>query len=193
MKKYFKHKLENLINVSKIVTIHYFEFDKNFKTQGETHDFWELVYTEKESLLCYADGNEILLEPGEILFHKPNEMHSFSANGKHAPNVFVLCFVCKSDAIRYLENKKIRLDASLARFVYHILEEGRKTFDIAYSDPNLKKMKLLQKPTLGDPDRPIARGDVAKTCALMYGASILTLVLTEAIGLGVCALGGFLP
>lgn len=52
---------------------------------------------------------------------------------------------------------------------------------------------ILQKPTLGDPDRPIARGDVAKTCALMYGASILTLVLTEAIGLGVCALGGFLP
>ena len=52
---------------------------------------------------------------------------------------------------------------------------------------------ILQKPTLGDPDRPIARGDVAKTCALMYGASILTLVLTEAIGLGVCVLGGFLP
>ena len=28
-KKYFKHKLTNLINVSKIVTIHDFEFKKN--------------------------------------------------------------------------------------------------------------------------------------------------------------------
>ncbi len=149
MKKYFKHKLENLINVTKIVTIHYFEFDKNFKTPGETHDFWELVYTEKESLLCYADGNEILLGPGEILFHKPNEMHSFSANGRHAPNVFVLCFVCKSDAIRFLENKKLLLTPSLAKFIYHILDEGRKTFNIPHSDPNLKKMKLQQKPTLG--------------------------------------------
>ena len=107
------------------------------------------MYTEKESLLCYADGNEILLEPGEILFHKPNEMHSFSANGKHAPNVFVLCFVCKSDAIRFLENKKITLTPPLAGFIYHILDEGRKTFNIPHSDPDLKKMKLLQKPTLG--------------------------------------------
>ena len=35
MKSYFEHKLKNLINVSKIVTIHYFEFEKNFKTEGD--------------------------------------------------------------------------------------------------------------------------------------------------------------
>jgi AraC-like DNA-binding protein len=37
----------------------------------------------------------------------------------------------------------------LAKFIYSILEEGRKTFDIPYSDPNLKKMNLLPQPTLG--------------------------------------------
>ena len=149
MKKYFKHKLENLINVSKIVTIHDFEFDKNFKSAGESHDFWELVYAEKESLLCTADGVDIPLEQGEVLFHKPNEFHMLSANGKSAPNVFILSFVCKSDAIRFFENKKFRLDSNLARFIYFILEEGKKTFDIPYSDPNLKKMKLLSPSTLG--------------------------------------------
>ena len=30
-----------------------------------------------------------------------------------------------------------------------ILEEGKRTFDIPYSDPKLKKMKLLSPPTLG--------------------------------------------
>ncbi len=149
MRKYFKHKLENLINVSKIVTIHYFEFDKNFKTIGESHDFWEIVYAEKESIICTADGAEIPLLQGEILFHKPNEFHTLSANGKSAPNVFILSFVCKSDAIRFFENKKFRLDSNLVRFIYFILEEGKKTFDIPYSDPNLKKMKLLSPPTLG--------------------------------------------
>lgn len=149
MKKYFKHKLENLINVSKIVTIHYFEFEKNFKTKGETHDFWEIVYAEKESIICSADGVEIPLTQGEILFHKPSEFHTLAANGKTAPNVFILSFVCKSDAIRFFENKKFRLDAALARFIYFILEEGKKTFNIPYSDPNLKKMKLLSHPTLG--------------------------------------------
>ena len=149
MKKYFKHKLQNLINVSKIVTIHDFEFDKRFKTEGEAHDFWELVYAEKESLVCSADGENILLEEGEILFHKPGEFHTLAANGKNAPNVFVLSFVCKSDAMRFFEKKKFRLDGKLAAFIYCILEEGKRTFDIPYSDPSLKKMKLLAKPTLG--------------------------------------------
>lgn len=149
MKKYFKHKLQNLINVSKIVTIHYFEFEKNFKTNGESHDFWELVYAEKESVICSANGKSITVEEGEILFHKPNEQHALSANGKAAPNVFILSFVCKSDAMRFFEDKKLRLDNSLVKFIYSILNEGKRTFNIPYSDPNLKKMELLPNPTLG--------------------------------------------
>ena len=149
MKKYYKHKLQNLINVSKIVTIHYFEFEKNFKTNGEAHDFWEIVYAEKESLICTADNIEIPLSQGEILFHKPGEFHTLAANKKKAPNVFILSFVCKSLAMQFFENKKFSLDAQLVRFIYFILEEGKKTFDIPYSDPNLKKMKLLSQPTLG--------------------------------------------
>ncbi len=149
MKTYFQHKLSNLISISKIVTIHYFEFEKNFQTKGEAHDFWELVYAEKESLLCSANGEKIVLEQGEILFHKPNEFHTLAANGKNAPNVFILSFVCKSESINFFENKKFMLSPHLAKFIYSILDEGRRTFDIPYSDPNLKKMKLLAAPTLG--------------------------------------------
>ena len=50
--------------------------------------------------------------------------------------------------------------------------------------------KVVNKPTLGDPDRMIERTDVKKTCALMYGASILLLVLFEAILLPAALLGG---
>lgn len=149
MKNYFQHKLSNLISINKIVTIHYFEFDKNFRTIGELHNFWEIVYAEKESILCTADGVEIPLMQGEILFHKPNEFHTLSANGKSAPNVFILSFVCKSESINFFENKKFSLAPHLVKFIYSILEEGKKTFDIPYSDPNLKKMKLLSRPTLG--------------------------------------------
>jgi AraC-like DNA-binding protein len=149
MKKYFKHKLENLINVSKIVTIHYFEFEKNFKTKGERHDFWELVYADKEDILCSADGVNIPLQQGEILFHKPDEFHTLAANGRKAPNVFILSFVCKSSAMEFFENRKFTLDKSFAKFIYAIIEEGKKTFDIPYSDPALKKMTLLPTPTLG--------------------------------------------
>ena len=149
MKKYFKHKLENLINVSKIVTIHYFEFDKDFKSKGEQHDFWEFVFADKESIFCTADGVDIELKSGEILFHKPNEYHVLRANGKRPPNVFIVSFVCKSDAMKFFENKKMSVGRNNARFIYNIFNEGRKTFDIAFSDPELKKMMPLDSPALG--------------------------------------------
>ena len=149
MKNYFQHKLFNLININKIVTIHYFEFKKDFEFLGESHDFWEIVYAEKENILCSADGKQIDLEQGEILFHKPNEYHTLAANGTTAPNVFVLSFVCKSEAIKFFENKKFLLSSYLVKFLYSIIEESKKTFDMPYSDPNLKKMKLLPNPTLG--------------------------------------------
>ncbi len=148
-KQYYKHKLENLLLISRIVTIHYFEFDKQFTISEESHDFWELVYADKESIICLADGREIPLSEGEVIFHKPNEVHTLRANGLSAPNVFVISFECKSQAMQFFENKKMRLGGHLLRFVYAIIEESKKTFDLPYSDPKLKKMKLLQSPTLG--------------------------------------------
>ena len=37
--------------------------------------------------------------------------------------------------------------------------------------------KLHEKPTIGDPLRPIERADVARACILMYGTSLLLLAL----------------
>ena len=149
MKKYFKHKLTNLINVSKIVTIHDFEFKKNYFSNGESHDFWELVYLEKGKLICTADGEKIKMNAGDILFHKPNEFHSLATDGNFAPNVFILSFECRSDAMRFFENKKFTLEKNLSTFLYLILKEGKNTFNIPFSDPDTKKMQLLSLPTLG--------------------------------------------
>ena len=149
MKHYFRYKLQNLIVVSKVVTIHYFEFDKNFRAQEEAHDFWELVYADKESIVCTADDAEIPLAEGEMLFHKPNERHALFANGKKAPNVFIVSFECKSEAMRFFEDRRLRPDKSFVRFLYSIVEEGKRTFDIPYSSPECKRMRLLENPTLG--------------------------------------------
>ncbi len=149
MKHYYQHKLSNLISVSRIVTIHYFEFDKSFCSRGESHDFWEIVFAEKEGMICTADERRILLHEGEILFHKPGEFHTHAADGKNAPNVFILSFVCKSESMSFFENKKLLLPQHLVKFIHLILEEGRRTFDIPYSSPDLKKMNLLKSPTLG--------------------------------------------
>ena len=148
-KKYYKHKLENLLVISKIITIHYFEFDKNFVSHTESHDFWELVYADKGDLVCTVEGKEIILKEGEVIFHKPGVIHAHRADGKRAPNVFIVSFECKNEAIRFFEDRHMVLDKSLLRFIFAIIEESKRTFDLPYSDPELKKMKLLETPTLG--------------------------------------------
>ena len=92
MKKYFKHKLNTLLVANKIITIHYLELYKNYRSDEEAHNFWELVYADRGDINCTSDGEEVDLKQGEALFHKPNEQHSLAANGKISPNIFSILF-----------------------------------------------------------------------------------------------------
>ncbi len=148
-KKYYRHRIENLINVQKIVTVHYFEFAKNFSSRGERHDFWEMVYADKGNILCTAGETSVLLKQGEALFHKPDEFHALAADGRTAPNVFIISFECKSEAMRFFENRRVALDKTLVKYVYALVEESKNTFFIPYADPDAKKLPLAEKPALG--------------------------------------------
>ena len=59
------------IEVDSIVSIHYFEYTKDFAFSGEVHDFWEFVYADKEELYITAGGTELLLKPKQLYIHKP--------------------------------------------------------------------------------------------------------------------------
>lgn len=149
MKKYFKHKINNLLVINGIVTVHYFKFDKNFKAKGETHDFWEIVYAHKEDIYCTAGDKEIHLKQGEMLFHKPYEYHYLRANGDTSPTIFIVCFTCRSLAMRFFENRKISLDTLSQKYMYAIIDEAKKSFNIPFSDPTTRKMEILPQPILG--------------------------------------------
>ncbi len=149
MKKYFKHKINNLLVINSIITVHYFELDKNFSTNGEKHDFWEIVYAIKEDIICEIDKKPITLKQNQMIFHKPNEFHSHKANKHRSPNVFIISFETKSSAIKFFENKIITLNKVYEKYINHIINESKKTFDIPYADPSLKKLNLLNSPTLG--------------------------------------------
>ena len=146
---YYKHKVENLLNISKIVTVHYFEFDPSFVSRGESHDFWELVYAVKNPIVCTAGGERITLQEGEVLFHKPNEYHTLAADKESAPDVFIISFECKSEAIRFFENKHLQLDRELLKYIYMIIEESKNTFDLPISNPDIRKMPLSKTDSLG--------------------------------------------
>lgn len=102
---YIKYEIPNMITINKIVTIHYYEFDKNFHYDGEKHNFWELLYVDSGQIEIEADGKPFTLKQGEIIFHKPNEFHTVKSDGKNTANVFVISFVCSSETINFFKQK----------------------------------------------------------------------------------------
>lgn len=79
---YVSTRMKKEINIESIVTIHYFEYMKNFVFQGESHDFWELLYVDKGEVSVRAENEWLTLHAGDIIFHRPNEFHAFESIGK---------------------------------------------------------------------------------------------------------------
>ncbi|MBQ3181252.1 MAG: AraC family transcriptional regulator, partial [Clostridia bacterium] len=67
---YIRTKFNNFINVTEIVTIHYYEFDNTFEFKGEKNNFWEIVYVDSGSVEIMCDDKKNILKQGEILFHQ---------------------------------------------------------------------------------------------------------------------------
>lgn len=148
-KKYYKYKIENLLLISKIVTIHYFEFKSGFRSIGESHDFWEMVYADKGAVICEREDERVLLGEGEVIFHKPDEYHTHMTPEDAGASVFIISFVCKSEAIHFFENKKMTLGKDLLKYIYMLIEESRITFDLRDTSHRTKRMPVLAHPALG--------------------------------------------
>lgn len=148
MKRYFKHKIKSLLVVNKIVLIHYLQLDEHFFHAEEHHDFWEFVYADKNHVVCTVDGEKVNLSEGQILFHKPNEHHSLSAEGTENTSVLVVSFDCLSESMGFFTNKRLTLNRKQISYIREIINISKKTFDITYSSET-QNMPLLASPTLG--------------------------------------------
>ncbi|WP_409344910.1 helix-turn-helix domain-containing protein [Paenibacillus sp. MBLB4367] len=135
MIRFPKTKLAEYLTVKQIVSLHYFEFSKDFIFDGEKHNFWEFVYVDKGEVQVIADKEIYLLKQGDIIFHKPNEYHNVWANKKIAPNVIIISFVCRSPGIRFFENKIFSLNADNQQLLVQMLKNGFAAFFPPFDDP----------------------------------------------------------
>lgn len=128
MSSYIATELRKVIDVQSIVTVHYFEYAKNYVFEGERHDFWELLYVDKGEVEVMADEVGYRLKRGEMIFHKPNEFHNVFANGVVAPNLVVVAFVCPSPAMTYFEGKILKAGEDERELLARLVNEARDAF-----------------------------------------------------------------
>lgn len=126
---YTAQRLSNFVNVNKIVTVHHYEFSKDFHFDGESHNFWEMVYVDKGQVKICADSKEFYLQQGQITFHKPNEFHAISADGTNTADVFVISFVSSSSSMNFFKSKIINLPEKLKSKMFSLIQESIDAFE----------------------------------------------------------------
>ena len=135
MPEYTGTRLNDEIKISRLYTVHYFEYSKRFSFTGESHDFWELVYADKGDVTVFADDKSFVLEQGNVIFHKPNEWHNVRANGVDAANITIITFASPSKAMSFFENKILSVGQKQKELLSKIVSEYTTAFKTPLNAP----------------------------------------------------------
>jgi hypothetical protein len=141
--------LAKAIDIPAVVTVHYFEYAKDYVFEGESHDFWELLYVDKGEVEVMADKTGYRLRQGDMIFHKPGEFHNVFANGVVAPNLVVVAFLCESPGMRYFEGKILRTGADERELLARLVNEARDAFSCPLDDPHTTRMERASSSAFG--------------------------------------------
>lgn len=125
---YVRTELDSPLIIDGIYTIHYFEYAKDFAYSGEFHNFWEIVYADKKSLVITAGARELTLQVGQMYIHKPNEFHKIRCDGTSAANSVILSFDCACPELMNIAGIVITCSAEEKTLMGRIIEEATDAF-----------------------------------------------------------------
>lgn len=136
-------KLDNVLKISSVVNLHFFEFQKEFNTKPDSHPFYELVFVSSGSLFIESESFSGELFKNQMIVHKPNEVHSLTLGKKNMPVVIIIGFTCNNVKINEFSLKPTTLSLASIKKLAEIVKEGRNVFSPPYDIPvyDMKKKK----------------------------------------------------
>lgn len=117
--------LHQLLHITTIYSVHYFEYGKDYVYGGEEHRFWEFVYVDRGEVNITSGETQFLLHQGECAFHEPLEFHAVQADGKSAPNLIVVSFACQDEAMDFFRHRIIQVDEQGRAYLASIIAAAR--------------------------------------------------------------------
>lgn len=154
---YIKHSILNEICVTDLITIHYFEYGKKYY-YGESHDFWEIMYTDRGEVMVTCGNEEYCLQQGQLILLPPNVFHALSTCDEKLANVFIISFVEAGNSLNKIGGRILSATDSVKSLIRALIRESAKTFilpmsridrrclrrreDIAFGAEQIIKMRL---------------------------------------------------
>lgn len=128
---YIRVPLKNTISINRIVTVYYHEFSPKYKTRGESHDFWEIVYVDRGEIDLRGGDRVHHMREGEVIFHQPDEFHNVSCDGVHTAAVFIITFDCRSSAMKFFSGRAMKVPKELKNVMKQLIDECSRNFYVS--------------------------------------------------------------
>ena len=141
---YIRHPIRQDIRISELVTIHYFEYGKDYKYPGEHHDFWEIMYADRGSITVTCGETDHVLSRGEMILLPPNHFHALHSDDTTPFNLFIISFSETGGALAPLGGLVFRLTTPMKELIRSILREGQSAFVLPM--PKNRRNQLQPRP-----------------------------------------------
>ncbi len=119
------HPIKRDIEIDGFSSIYYFEFGKNFSHPPEKHNSWEMVYVDSGEINAVTDGLGRTLTQGQIIFHRPMEIHAHISNKIVPNNMLVVAFSSSSPAMEFFDKKIFTLDKTAKTLLTLFMREAK--------------------------------------------------------------------
>ncbi len=116
------YKIKEQINITEMYSLFTFHYDNGYSFKGETHNFWECVYVINGQITVSGDERVYTLSSGEIIFHKPLELHKFNVENESGTDLLIFSFSCEGVMSDFLKNKVFHLSTEQISAVKSMLD-----------------------------------------------------------------------
>ena len=111
------------VQADNLFTFFYQEKEMGFVFPGEAHPLAELTYVDQGSLHSVADGQDLVLEQGDIVVYAPGQWHMQYADMNVAPRFVTISFSTKSEALNKLKGRKFQAPQQAVTLLQRMLRE----------------------------------------------------------------------
>ena len=118
--------IERQLKLNKLFTLFYQEKEKGFLFAGESHPIAELTYVDQGSLHSVADGQDILLEQGDLMLYAPNQWHMQYTDIDVSPRFMTIAFDAEDFDLSDLYNRKFQSPQKAISLLQQMLREQEK-------------------------------------------------------------------
>lgn len=136
------YEVKEQVKIERLYSLFKRHYDKGHHFLGEMHDFWEVVYVIDGEVLISADENIHNFKSGDIIFHKPLELHKFNVVGENGATLLVFSFAMSGELCKKMERRAFHLgkyERSIIKSFLEYLDIAQAKYpeaenDITYSD-----------------------------------------------------------